>query len=244
VPMPAALREPFKRRFGIETLYEGYGQSEIMTLLTRGDDGTIDWAPNSAGLPVPGVEVRLLDDEDREVQAGQVGEFCVRPEEPYMLFNGYFGNAKATVESCRNLWYHTGDLGRTDPSGQYFFVDRKADYLRYKGRSVSSFAIESAVSAHPDVAECAAFGVVSAELTSEAEVMVAVVRRPGTDLSPDGLARFVNDTAPYFFVPRYIDFVLELPHTPTGRVQKFALRQRGVTATTWDRDAVAFQIRR
>ena len=244
VPMPAALREPFKRRFGIEALYEGYGQSEVMTLLTRVDDGTVAWAPDAAGVPAPGIELRLLDDDDREVGVGEVGEFCVRPDEPDVLFNGYFHNPEATLAAYRNLWYHTGDLGRRDGHGQYFFVDRKADYIRYKGRSASSFAIESAVSAHADVAECAAFGVTSAELASEAEVMVAVVRRTGTEVTAEDLARFVNDTSPYFFVPRYIDFLAELPHTPTGRVQKFALRDRGVTATTWDRNATGFEVRR
>lgn len=134
VPMPAALREPFKRRFGIEALYEGYGQSEVMTLLTRVDDGTVAWAPDAAGVPAPGIELRLLDDDDREVGVGEVGEFCVRPDEPDVLFNGYFHNPEATLAAYRNLWYHTGDLGRRDGHGQYFFVDRKADYIRYKGR--------------------------------------------------------------------------------------------------------------
>ena len=244
IPMPDRLMGPFKERFGIETIVQGYGQSEVFTVVIRVDDGTRTWKPNSAGVPPPGMEVRLLDDDDLEVPVGEVGEFCVRPADPYVIFNGYFGDPEATVAAFRNLWYHTGDLGRRDEDGEFFFVDRKADYIRYKGRNVSSFAVEAAVNAHPAVAQSAAYGVRSAELEAEAEIKVEVVVKPGQTLTPEALAAFVNDTAPYFFVPRYIELVDALPETPTGRVRKFALRQRGVTDRTWDREAAGFVVRR
>jgi crotonobetaine/carnitine-CoA ligase len=242
--MPEALLEPFKRRFAIEQIYQGYGQSEVLGLVSRVDDGRRRWSPNTAGVPLAGIEVRLLDDDDREVEVGVVGEICVRPTEAYVLFNGYFNDADATLRAVRNLWYHTGDLGRRNDEGEYFFFDRKADYIRYKGRSVSSFAVEAAITAHPAVAECAAYGVTSAELESEAEIKVDVVALPGACVSPDELARFVNDNAPYFLVPRYIELVDELPHTPTGRVQKYLVRRRGVTEATWDREAAGFVVER
>ena len=179
IPMPEPLLEPFKRRFGIEQIYQGYGQSEVLGLLSRVDDGRRRWSPNTAGVPLPGIDVRLLDDDDREVGVGEVGEICVRPTEPYVLFNGYFNDAEATLRAGRNLWYHTGDLGRRNEEGEYFFFDRKADYIRYKGRSMSSFEVEAAVTAHPAVAECAAYGVTSAELESEAEIKVDVVAQAG-----------------------------------------------------------------
>jgi crotonobetaine/carnitine-CoA ligase len=158
--------------------------------------------------------------------------------------NGYFRNPEATLASFRNLWYHTGDLLRRDAEGDWFFVDRKADYIRYKGRNLSSFAVEHTVNAHPAVAESAAHGVPSTELESEAELKVCVVLKPGASATPEELARFVNEHAPYFFVPRYIEIVLELPRTPTGRVQKFKLRERGVTPKTWDREAVGYKLSR
>jgi crotonobetaine/carnitine-CoA ligase len=243
IPMPEALIGPFKERFGIATLDQGYGQSEVLGLLHRPDDGR-PCKPGSLGQPLAGIEAKLLDDHDREVAPGEVGEFCVRPTEPFTIFNGYFGNSEATLRALRNLWYHTGDLGRRDADGDWFFVDRKADFIRYKGRNVSSFAVEAAVGAHPAVAECAAHGVRSAELEHEAEIKVCVVLRPGASVAPEELARFVNDTAPYFFVPRYIEFVSELPRTPTLRVQKFRLRERGVTPGTWDAVAAGFVVRR
>ena len=104
--------------------------------------------------------------------------------------------------------------------------------------------VHERLAAHPAVAESGAHGVSPAELESEAELKVAVVLKPGETASAEELARFVNDTAPYFFVPRYIEFLDELPHTPTGRVQKYKLRERGVTETTWDREAAGFVVRR
>jgi crotonobetaine/carnitine-CoA ligase len=215
-----------------------------MGLLSRVDDPGEHWNPGSVGVPLPGIEVRLLNDEDRQVPPGEVGEFCVRPTEPNVLFNGYFGDPAATVAATRNLWYHTGDLGRLDGDAQFHFVDRKRDLIRYKGRSVSSMAVEQAVRAHPHVREAAAYGIATTALTSEAEIMVAVVLEPDEDVDPAELARFVNDHAPYYLVPRYIDIVSELPHTPTGKIQKFDVRARGVTASTWDREASGFVLER
>jgi crotonobetaine/carnitine-CoA ligase len=242
IPMPAQLEEPFKKRFGIEAIFQGYGQSEVMTALARTPGRR--WKPNSLGEPQAGIQVELLDDDDRPVASGETGELCVRPTEPFAIFNGYFGDDAATVRAWRNLWYHTGDLMRRDEDGEFFFVDRKADFIRYKGRNLSSFAVEAAVAAHPAVAQAAAHGVTSQELEAEAEMKVCVVRKPGHSLTAEELARFVNDTAPYFFVPRYIEFLEALPQTPTGRVQKYLLRQRGVTPETWDARAAGFEVRR
>jgi crotonobetaine/carnitine-CoA ligase len=242
IPMPDALIEPFKRRFGIEHIHQGYGQSEVMSLLARRPGAR--YKPNSLGAPADGIEVRLLDDRDYQVGVGEVGEFCVRPLEPYAIFNGYFHEPELTVKAWRNLWYHTGDLGRRDADGEHFFVDRKADFIRYKGRNVASLEVEAAVAAHPGVAQVAAHGIVSAELDAEAELKICVVRRPGHALGAEELARFVNDTAPHFFVPRYIEFVDALPATPTGRVQKYLLRERGVTRETWDAKRAGFVVQR
>jgi crotonobetaine/carnitine-CoA ligase len=242
IPMPDALIEPFKKRFGIEEIHQGYGQSEVMTLLARRPGRS--YKANALGEPASGLELELLDDHDTEVPSGQVGELCVRPLEPYSIFNGYFHEPALTLSALRNVWYHTGDLFRRDEDGDYFFVDRKADYIRYKGRSVASVEVEAAVAAHPAVAQAAAHGVPSAELEAEAELKVCVVRKPGREVGAEELARFVNDTAPYFFVPRYIEFVDELPATPTGRVQKYKLRERGVTTETWDARLAGFVVKR
>ena len=134
---------------------------------------------------------------------------------------------------------------RRDDEGDFFFVDRKADYIRYKGRNISSFAVEAAVGGPPGRRRSRGpRHSVRASSRAEAELKVAVVRKPGAELTAEALARFVNDTAPYFFVPRYVEFLDELPHTPTGRVQKFKLRERGVTPETWDAVAAGFEVKR
>ena len=242
VPIPHELVEPMKERFGLEMIWQGFGQSEAMPATIAA--GQRKWKPNSAGVARPDMDVRVLDESDREVPRGEVGEICIRPKEPDVLFSGYFRQPEATLRAQRNLWYHSGDLGRMDEDDELFFVDRQADFMRHKGRNISSFEAERAALAHPEVKEVAAHGVPAAELASEDEVKLCVVREAGSALTEEALAAFVNDNAPYHLVPRYIEFVDELPHTPTGRVQKYLLRQRGVTPTTWDRVAAGFEVRR
>ncbi len=243
IPMPEKIREPFCKRFNItDGIHQGYGQSEVMGMLSRKDDGSRSWKPNALGIPAKDIELIILDEDDREVKPGEVGEFGVRPLAPYVVFNGYFNNPKATLESFRNLWYHTGDLGMKDEQGDYFFVDRKADYIRYKGRNISSFSVEAVVSSHPLVKEVAAHGVISSDLDSESELKITVVLQPDSEITHQDLAKHINDNAPYFIVPRYIEFTDELPYTPSGKVQKYKLRQRGITAETWDRDAAGFKV--
>lgn len=244
VPIPEHIIKPFMKRFGINSVFQGYGQSEVMPLLRRIEDGKRVWKPNCPGVPLDDIEVKLLDDDDRETPPGTPGEFCVRPLEPYIIFNGYFNDPEATLESFRNLWYHTGDLGIRDADGDYFFYDRKADYIRFKGRNISSFQIEAILNKHPEVAESAAFGVSTEYLSSEAELMVAIVLKPGSKITEEDIARFVNDNAPYWCVPRYVEFVDQLPKTPTMRVQKYKLRERGVTGATWDAEAAGFKVTR
>jgi crotonobetaine/carnitine-CoA ligase len=242
VPMPDPMIEPFKKRFGIEEIHQGYGQSEVMGLLARRYGKT--YKPNSLGEASDGIEVQLLDDRDFPVAPGEVGEFGIRPTEPYAIFNGYFNDPEATVRAWSNLWYHSGDLGRQDEDGEYFFVDRKKDFIRYKGRNISSFQVEAAFMAHDAVAQCAAHAVTSAELEAEAEMKLCVVLKPGQSATPEELCRFVNETAPYFFIPRYLELMTELPSTPTGRVQKYKLRERGVTPETWDARQTGFVVER
>jgi crotonobetaine/carnitine-CoA ligase len=243
VPMPADLIEPFRERFGIERLYQGFGQSEALTVLRR-IDGPRSWKPGSLGEPCVGIEVRLLDDEGSEVAPDEIGEFALRPQALHLIFEGYFGEPVATRASYTGEWYRMGDLGRRDRDGDFYFVDRKKDAIRYKGRNISTMEVESVIRRHPEVVEVAAFGVPSTELASEHELKCNVVRKSGSTLTAPVLAAYVNEHAPHFFVPRYIEFVDALPYTPTKKVQKYLLRERGVTSETWDREAVGFVVAR
>jgi len=244
VPMPWSEVERFKERFGIKQVIQAYGQSEVpCRIFTAPDDGT-PWRANAAGRPVHWLDVRLVDDNDEDVPVGEVGEIVVRPREPFVLFAGYFNAPEVTARTWRNLWHHTGDLARAEEDGQYFFADRKKDYIRYKGRNISMVEVEAVVAKHPQVADVAAFGRPSAELESEAELAICVVPRPDADLAAVGLARFINDNAPYYFVPRYIEIASELPRNAQYKTDKVALRERPVASDAWDRDLIDFKVER
>jgi len=243
IPMPSDLIPKFKKRFGIAAMSQGYGTSETFRVFDSPDDNS-DKTGALIGTPVPRYEVALLDTNDLPVPVGTGAEICVRPKEPGHLFLGYFNDPQRTLDSWTNLWHHTGDMAVLKEDGQYYFADRKKDYIRYKGRSLSMFEIEQVVDKHEEVADVAAYGIQSEELESEAELMIAVVRRPGASVTVEQLARFINDEAPYFYVPRFIRFIDELPRNAHGRIQKNELRDEGVTADTWDREATDFVVTR
>jgi crotonobetaine/carnitine-CoA ligase len=149
----------------------------------------------------------------------------------------YCGMPEKTAEDFRNLKLHTGDLGRMDADGYLYFMDRVKDYIRRRGENVSSMEVERIVCAHPEVLEAAAVGVKADEgASAEQEILVCLVARDGPpDLAE--LAEWLDERLPYFMVPRYLRVVDHLPKTPTERVRKVLLREEGVTADTWDRQA-------
>jgi carnitine-CoA ligase len=242
VPMPPAIAPPFCERFNLQLVPQGLGQSEAMRLVAPAPGRT--QPPGSCGCIVPGLEARLVGDDGVDVPEGEAGELWVKPLWHDFIFNGYFDNPEATAAAFEGPWYKTGDMLKRNAEGFYFFSDRKKDAVRYKGRNISTFEVELAVRRHPAVADCAAFGVQSAELEAEQEIMLDVVLKPGQSLQAVELAQFINDNAPYFFVPRYIHFVDALPYTPTNKVQKFLLRERGVTPAAWDARAAGFKAQR
>jgi crotonobetaine/carnitine-CoA ligase len=187
-------------------------------------------------------EVKLVDDEDMEVAVGEIGEIAVRPKKPYIMMSEYYRMPEKTLESFRNLWFHTGDYARRDEEGYFYFVDRKKDSIRRRGENISSFEVEKVISSHPKVLESAVFAVPS-EL-GEDEVKANVILRPGETLPPEDLIKYCNERMAYFSIPRYLEFVSELPKTPTSRVEKYRLRQAGITENTWDREKVGVKITR
>jgi len=244
VPMSWDVIGAFKARFGVERMDQMYGSSETFMVFEARDEDGASWRGGAMGRPVPHYEVKLLDENDREVPVGEVGEICVRPREPGVMFLGYFGQPDLTLQTWRNLWHHTGDMAMRDTYGVFYFADRKQDYIRSNGRNISMFEVEAVVERCEDVIDVAAFGVASADLESEADLALAVVLRPGAMRDPEGLAAFINGNAPYYFVPRFIDFLDELPRNAHGRVLKNELRARDVAGHAWDLRKSAFKVAR
>ena len=244
VPFPADLREAFERRFGLELLSAGLGMSECQ-LVANQLNGPPGLPPHALGYPPASLDVKLCDDDGREVAAGDAGEICVKPLEPHLLFAGYFDNPEATGAAFRDGYFLTGDMARKDPeSGALYFVDRKKDAVRFAGRNISTLEVESVFRRHPAIGDVAAYGIPSAEVDSEDELKVDIILKEGETATAEELCTFVNGNAPHYFVPRYLEFVTELPYTPTNKVQKYLLRRRGVTADSWDRKRSDFQVRR
>jgi crotonobetaine/carnitine-CoA ligase len=233
-PMPVEVDDVIKSRFGVTTFSGAYGVTEA-SLISWQPPGMTN-KPNAAGVANNEFfDVRIFDDDDAELPPGTDGEIVVRPKRPHVMFEGYWGRPEVTVETSRNWWYHTGDIGRIDEEGYLFFVDRKADYLRRRGENISSFEVESVLMSHGALADVAVHAVAS-QLTED-DLKVTAIIKEGSALEPEELFLWCVDRLPYFVLPRYIEFRLELPRSPVGRVLKRDLRQEGVTSTTWDAEA-------
>lgn len=228
---PANVWEAFEKRFNLK-IFEFYGAVDGGGFLTF----NVGNAPvGSIGQPPPGTVYKIADADGKEVPVGEPGELCFKVEDQKSQGVEYYKNEKASSSKVRDGWLHTSDVVYSDDDGNLFFVDRLTDSMRRRGENVSSFEVEREVNAHPAVLESAAFGVKS-EL-GEDDIMVAIVRKPGEDVTPEELIAFLEKRVAKFMIPRYIDFRKLLPKTETHRVQKADLKRQGVTPETWDRES-------
>ncbi|MFI6438039.1 long-chain fatty acid--CoA ligase [Streptomyces sp. NPDC050759] len=214
--MPVEVLHRFEAAFGCPVA-EGYGLSETSPVVTF---GLIDGIrkPGSIGTPIDGVEVRLIDEQGKEVTQGQVGELVVRGPN---VTPGYWNSPEANVAAFVDGWFRTGDLARCDDEGYYFIVDRKKDLIIRGGYNVYPREIEEVLYQHPAVAEAAVIGVPH-EAYGE-EVAAVVTLKPGAEATPDEMRQFAKDrVAPYKY-PRIVRLAEQLPKGPTGKILKRAL---------------------
>jgi len=229
--VPARFHQEFTQRTGIRLL-DGWGSTETNFVL----GATIEHQqPGLMGPVFEGFQARVVDEQDNELADDTAGELVVRADDPFAFASGYFRNPEQTAEAWRNLWFHTGDRVIRRSDGYFRFVDRLKDAIRRRGENISSFEVEQVLLSHPAVANAAAFPVRSS--LAEDEVMAAVILHPGQTLTEAELIAFCEPRLAHFAVPRYLEFMQELPSTESGKIQKYKLRERGVTAATWDREA-------
>lgn len=239
VPVPKPYKE-FEKRFNLK-ITTGYGMTEInMPLYAPLNE---EMPEGTCGKSIPGFDLRIVDENDEELPYGQVGELLIRHSEPYTLLSGYYNMPEKTLESYRNLWFHTGDAFYRDKDGWYYFVDRIKDSIRRRGENISSFEVENVISSHPAVLECAAIAIKNPLLTED-DVKACLVLKPGETLTPEALISFCEPRMPYFHIPRYIEILESLPKTPTDKVRKTELRDRGITPATWDIEKTDIKIKR
>lgn len=235
---PRELWRDFEKRFDV-TIIEGYGLTESGGLCLCNPPHQI--RVGSIGKPTSFCDVTIWDENNREVPTGNTGEIVVKPNHPHAMFLGYYKQPDKTQEAWEGGWFHSGDRGYQDQEGYFHFVDRVKDCIRRRGENISSFEIEKVVNSHPKVLESAAIAVPS-EL-GEDEVKIFVVLRTEESLDPSELLGFCEERMAYFMVPRYVEFIHQLPKTPTERVQKFELRKLGV-GKAWDRDKAGYKLKR
>jgi carnitine-CoA ligase len=223
--MSTEVKQAFERRFAVRLL-DTYGMTECepLTLPTEMTPA------GSCGLPCPDFEVAILDDEDQPMPAGSAGRICVRPRSPDMMMQEYEGDEPATVRAWRNLWFHTSDRGRLDDRGYLYFIERMAFSIRRGGENISASDIEQVILSHPEILAAAVVGVPDTVMGEE--IRAAVIRRPGSDLSEAELHDFLSRRLASFMVPRFIDFVPELPYTDVGKLKRDTLAIR--TGHEWD----------
>jgi long-chain acyl-CoA synthetase len=227
-PMPLDLLLRAKRKLSCD-FAQGYGLSEASPLLTyllpedhTFEDDDRQYSPvKSAGRPILGCDVRVVDMHDQEVPSGEAGEIVARGPN---IMKGYWNRPDITADTLRGGWLHTGDMGVFDEAGYLYILDGKKDMIKPGGENVYSPEVESAICAHPEVLEAVVIGVPDEKWGEVIKAMV--VRRPGFALTEAALIEFCRARLTHFKCPHSVDFLDELPKGGTGKVQKNVLRER------------------
>jgi crotonobetaine/carnitine-CoA ligase len=237
VPLIKEVNE-IRKRFDIK-VYSFFNMTEICPVTFISDEELSN--NQSCGRLREGFDARLVDHNDQEVPVGKVGELILRPHNPWVFMRGYWSNPEKTIEAWQNLWMHTGDMFYKDEDGFYYYSDRKKDAIRRRGENISSMEVEREIIAHPHVLECAVIGIPSEY--GEEEVKAVVLTAKERSLKPEDLIYFLKENMPHYMIPRFIEFVDEIPKTPTLKVQKTSLRETGLNENTWDREKAGIKLK-
>ena len=215
--MPVEVMLAFNEKYNVKII-EGYGLSETspIAVFNRLDR---EARPGSIGFPVWGVEVRLVDADDKDVDSGEVGEIAIRG---HNIMKGYYKRPEATAEAMRNGWFHTGDIGRRDADGYLYILDRVKDMIIRGGFNVYPREIEEVLMTHPSVSLAAVIGVPHERHGEEVKAFI-ILKQGATVTEVDMVVWSKQNMADYKY-PRLIEFRTELPMTATGKVLKSELR--------------------
>lgn len=220
--LPAEIWHRWRNAFGLEIL-DGIGSTEILHIFLTNWPGQC--RPGSSGKPVPGYELRILDDDGHPVAPGEIGNLWVKGDSTMAY---YWNKHEKTKETLAGDWIRTGDKYHQDADGYYWYDGRSDDMLKVGGQWVSPVEVEGALLAHPAVLECGVVGHLDRDELVKPKAYV--VLKPGHDPSPAlaaDLQAFVKDRIAPFKYPRWVEFLPELPKTATGKIQRYKLRQMG-----------------
>ncbi|MBU1443825.1 MAG: AMP-binding protein [Gammaproteobacteria bacterium] len=239
-PISVEMMQTFQQDFGVPELVEGFGMSEIPGAFNNPFDGRRK--PGSIGLParhprLPGTfaQAKVVDDDLRELPDGQEGELLVKT--PISMVE-YFRDPAQTADAYVDGWLKTGDIARRDADGYFYFIARKKDIIRRRGENIAGAELDRVIGEHPDVLEAAAIGV-PAPLGDE-DILAVVVPRSQPAPTPQSIIDWCAPRLAAMKLPRYIVFAESLPHTPSQRVMKHALKKDATLLTrAWDRESSA-----
>jgi len=218
--IPGEVIRAFEEKFPGVVILEGYGLSETASTTTFNVSAE-QRKVLSIGKPIWGVEVRVVDEQDKPLPPGSenIGEIVIRG---HNVMKGYYGNLAATAEAFRGGWFHTGDLAYADKDGYLFVVDRKKDMLIRGGYNVYPREIEEVLFGHPAVAEAAVVGKADPKLGEE--ILAFVVPKPGAEADPDDIMAYCRERLAAYKYPREVRIADDLPKGPTGKILKRELR--------------------
>ncbi len=223
-PLAPEVENELRRRLPTVSIRQGYGLTETAALISTNPPGRE--RSGSVGMPVPGVEVRIFDENGDSLPAGEIGEICCRSPG---VMRGYWRAEDATAEAIQDGWLHTGDLGYIDPDGYLFIVDRKKDLIIRGGFNVYPRDVEDALVEHPAVHMAGVVGM--PDHVHGEEVVAFVALRPGAEATPEELIEWTRKCVSAYMYPRHIHLVDSIPLTNVGKIDRKALRARvGETA--------------
>lgn len=242
VPVPREIYSEMQERYHL-TLTSVYAMTENFAVTLFTPDDPIEKV-GSAGKSRGEALLKIVDDERQSIGVNQVGEICIKPTSDGLMMKGYYKMPEATAREFHEGWFYTGDRGYLDADGYLFFVDRKKESIRRRGENISAYEVELIISRHPSILEVAAVPV-SSEL-SEDDVMVYVVLKPGETLTHSEVVHFAAENMSYFMVPRFVEFIEELPKTPSEKLEKYKLKKSAEERREqlWDREQEGIQIKR
>jgi long-chain acyl-CoA synthetase len=214
---PVEVIHAFEKEFNVPIL-EGYGLSETSPTASF-NIMEKPRKPGSIGIPVWGVEMRIMDDNDNELPQGQVGEIVIRG---HNVMKGYYKKPDATAEAMKNEWFHTGDLAYVDEEGYFFIVDRKKDMIIRGGYNVYPREVEEVLYQHPAVREAAVIGVPDPKMGEDVKAFVSL--KPGVSAESQEIIDFVKGKVAAYKYPRELVIMDDLPKGPTGKLLKRELR--------------------
>jgi long-chain acyl-CoA synthetase len=217
-PLPVEVLRKFEEKFKIPMI-EAYGLTEVTTAATANPFSGVR-KPGSVGLPLRDLEVKIFDDQDRDVPVGEVGEIVIRGP---AVMKGYYNNPQATAETLRGGWLHTGDLGKMDEDGYVYILDRKKDMIICSGYNVYPREIEELLHTHPAVLEAAVIGIPDPKRGESP--MAFIILRPGQKIKQEELIQFCRDNLAAYKVIKAVKFMEEFPRNPNRKVLKRELRE-------------------